>query len=33
MQKGWKMNEALANGYPSESTQGDLSYEYQYDRV
>ena len=33
MQKSWKMTETLANGYSSESTQRELSNEYQYDRV
>ena len=33
MQKIWKMSETLANGYPSESTQGELSNNYQHDRV
>ena len=28
-----KMNETLANGYPSESTQRELSNEYQHNRV
>ena len=27
------MTETLANGYPSESTQRELSNEYQHDRV
>ena len=27
------MTETLAYGYSSESTQGELSHEYQYDRV
>ena len=27
------MNETMANGYSSESTQRELSNEYQYDRV
>ena len=31
MQKGWKMTETLANGYSSESTQRELSNEYQHD--
>ena len=29
----WKMTETLANGYSSESTQQELSNEYQHDRV
>ena len=33
MQKAWKMTETLANGYSSESTQWELPYEYQPDRV
>ena len=33
MQKSWKMIETLANGYSSESTQWELSNEYQLDRV
>ena len=33
MQKTWKMTETLANGYSSESTQRELSNEYQDDRV
>ena len=33
MQNIWKMTETLANGYSSESTQGELSNEYQHDRV
>ena len=33
MQKTWKMTETLANGYSSESTQRELSNEYQHDRV
>ena len=32
-QKTWKMTETLANGYSSESTQWELSNEYQLDRV
>ena len=30
--KKWKMTETLVNGYPSESTQRELSNEYQHDR-
>ena len=33
MQKTLKMTETLANGYSSESTQLELSNEYQHDRV
>ena len=33
MQKNWKMTETMANGYSSESTQRELSNEYQHDRV
>ena len=33
MQKTWKITETLANGYSSESTQRELSNEYQHDRV
>ena len=33
MQNNEKMTEALANGYSSESTQCELSNEYQHDRV
>ena len=33
MQKTWKMTETLANGYSYESTQQELSNEYQHDRV
>ena len=33
IQKNWKMIETLANGYSSESTQQELSNEYQHDRV
>ena len=33
MQKSWKITETLANGYSSESTQRELSNEYQHDRV
>ena len=33
MQKPVKMTETLANGYSSESSQGELSNEYQHDRV
>ena len=33
MQNPWKMTETLAHGYSSESTQQELSNEYQYDRV
>ena len=33
MQKTWKMTGTLANGYSSDSTQQELSNEYQYDRV
>ena len=29
----WKINENMANGYSSESTQRELSNEYQHDRV
>ena len=32
-QKTWKMTETLANGYSYESTQLELSNEYQQDRV
>ena len=32
-QNNSKMTETLANGYSSESTQRELSNEYQYDRV
>ena len=32
-QKSWEMTETLAYGYSSESTQWDLSNEYQHDRV
>ena len=31
--KNLKMIKALANGYSSESTQHELSNEYQYDRI
>ena len=31
--KTWKMTETLAHGYSSESTQQELSNEYQHDRV
>ena len=33
MMKMMKMTEALARGYSSESTQRELSNEYQHDRV
>ena len=33
MLKSWKITETLANGYSSESTQWELSNEYQHDRV
>ena len=33
MQKSWKMTETLANGYSSESTQQELSNEYQQYKV
>ena len=33
MQNIWKMTETLAHGYSSESTQQELSNEYQHDRV
>ena len=33
MQKTSKMTESLANGHSSESTQWELSNEYQHDRV
>ena len=33
MQKIWKITETLAYGYLSESTQQELSDEYQHDRV
>ena len=33
MQKTWKITEPLAHGYSSESTQQELSNEYQHDRV
>ena len=33
MQKAWQMMETLAHGYSSESTQQELSNEYQHDRV
>ena len=29
----WKMTETLAYGYSSDSSQGDISNEYQHDRV
>ena len=29
----WKMIETLAQGYLSEGTQRELSYEYQHDKV
>ena len=32
-QKSWKIIETWANGYSSESTQQELSKEYQHDRV
>ena len=33
VQKNWKMTETLAYGYSSESTQQELSNEYQHDKV
>ena len=33
MQKSWNMIETLAHGYSYESTQRELSNEYQHDRV
>ena len=33
MQKSWKMAETLANGYSPESTQWELSNEYQHDSI
>ena len=33
LQKTWKMTETLANGYSYESTQRELSNEYQHDRA
>ena len=33
MQNTWEMTETLANGYSSESTQRELSNEYQHDMV
>ena len=33
MQKTWKNTGTLANGYSSESTQEELSNDYQHDRV
>ena len=33
MQKNFQMTETMAYGYSSESTQRELSNEYQYDRV
>ena len=33
MQKTWKMTETLAHGYSSESTQWELSDEYQHEKV
>ena len=33
MQKALKITETLANGYSSESTQQELSNEYQHDKV
>ena len=33
MQKTFKMTETLTYGYSSESTQQELSYEYQHGRV
>ena len=33
MQKIWKITETLAYGYSSESTEQELSGEYQHDRV
>ena len=33
MQKSWTYTETLANGYSSESTQWELSNEYQHDRL
>ena len=32
-QKSWKMTETMANGYSYESTQKELSNEYQHDKV
>ena len=32
-QKSWKMTEILAHGYSSESTQWELSNEYQHNRL
>ena len=33
MQKSWEMTETLASGYSYESTQQEISNEYQHDRV
>ena len=33
MQKNWKLSETLAHGYSSESSQWELSNEYQHDRA
>ena len=33
IQESWKMTETLAHGYSSESTQQELSNEYQHNRV
>ena len=33
LQKSFKMTETLINGYSSESSQQELSKEYQHDRV
>ena len=33
MQKNWKMTEILAYGYSSESTQWEISNEYQHGMV
>ena len=33
MQKSWKMTKTLTHGYSSESTQRELSNEYQHNRV
>ena len=33
MQKTWKMTETLGHEYSSVSTEGELSNEYQHDRV
>ena len=32
-EKNWEMTETLAHGYSSESTQLELSNEYQHDKV